>query len=107
MSEFVATIGEEHLTIDLDRMKLSEAAQCERLTGMTVPEWIGRSSKPVLFAVQFGHWLARERAGNPVVSGDIDFDLGDFDIEAVDEPGPEPGSEAGPTGPSPEQDDPS
>lgn len=47
MSEFVMTIGEEHLTIDLDRMKLSEAAQCERLTGMTVPEWIGAICRPV------------------------------------------------------------
>jgi len=107
MSEFVMTIGEEHLTIDLDRMKLSEAAQCERLTGMTVPEWIGAFFQTRSVAVQFGYWLARERAGNPVVFGDIDFDLGDFDIEAVDEPGAEPGSEAGPTGPSPEQDDPS
>jgi hypothetical protein len=74
---------------------------------MTVPEWIGAFFQTRSVAVQFGYWLARERAGNPVVFGDIDFDLGDFDIEAVDEPGPEPGSEAGPTGPSPEQDDPS
>ena len=64
MSEFVATIGEEHLTIDLDRMKLSEAAQCERLTGMTVPEWIGAFFQTRSIAVQFGYWLARERAGN-------------------------------------------
>ena len=85
MSEFVMTIGEEHLTIDLDRMKLSESAQCERLTGMTVPEWIGAFFQTRSVAVQFGYWLARERAGNPVVFGDIDFDLGDFDFAMTEE----------------------
>ncbi len=47
--------------------------------------------------------MAKERAGEPVAFGDIDFDLGEFDFELPDvEPEGEPVSEEGPTGPLPE-----
>lgn len=103
MPKFIMVVEGERLTLDNDHIRLSEATKCERLTGMTVQEWWDAFVEGRAVALQFGYWLAKERAGEPVTFGDIDFDLGEFDFELPDlEPEGEPVSEEGPTGPLPE-----
>jgi len=96
-------VGEETLTIDTGSMMLSEADDCERLTGWTVNEWDKALMDNRANAVRFAYWLGRKRAGNPVEGdfADIEFDLGivDWKVEL-----PEPAEDDGPrpTGKPPE-----
>ena len=104
MPKFMMVIEGERLELDNDHFMLSEAKQCERLTGMTVQEWWDAFVEGRAEAIQFGYWLARKRTGEAVAFGDIEFDLGEFDFELPDvlpeDAAPE--SEEGPTGPPPE-----
>jgi len=91
-------VGEETLTIDTGSMMLSEADDCERLTGWTVGEWDKALMDNRANAVRFAYWLGRKRAGNPVEGdfADIEFDLGIVDWK-VELPEPE-SDEPRPTG---------
>ena len=116
MSRFNITLGDQGpWLLDLDTMLISEAEQCETLTGWSASQWRDALVEDRARALKFALWLARTRAGDPVAWSDIDFDMADFDFELVeDEPAVEPPADLGigedergvvPTGPPAETQD--
>lgn len=73
--------------LDLQTMKVSEAEQCEALTGWEAEQWRDALFENRARAVKFAVWLARTRAGETVAWKDLDFDLADLNWDAVDENG--------------------
>ena len=89
------TVGEETHELDLGSLFISEARECQRLTGMKAHEWEAEFFSGDATAIAYAWWLACKRAGAPPAASfaELDFDLGKADIhvvvpksEAVDEP---------------------
>lgn len=75
--------------LDLNTMLVSEAEQCETLTGWSATQWRDALLEDRARAVKFALWLARQRAADPVAWADLDFDMSTLDWDLVDEPEPE------------------
>lgn len=73
--------------LNLNRMMVSEAEQCEALTGWEAEEWRDQLFKNRARAVKFAVWLARQRAGDPVAWSELDFNLTELDWQVLDEEG--------------------
>ncbi len=109
MAKFRLSLGEDHWDLDLGTMKISEAEQCESLTGWDVEKWRDALVDNRARAVKFAVWLARTRAGEAVPWKDLDFDLAALDWAMYDDDGnvlpppdlgvTEDDAEAVPTGP--------
>lgn len=89
MSKFKLTLDDDSWVLDLGTMKISEAEQCEALTGWDVEKWRDSLVENRARAVKFAVWLARTRAGEDVVWKDLDFDLAALDWALLDENGKE------------------
>lgn len=94
--------GQVH-ELDLSKLSMREAEQCEQLTGWTWMQWLKAlledESRPPR-AMAFLLWLAKTRAGEQIKFSDLDFNV--FSFEWVDdEPADdadESGDESRPTG---------
>ena len=95
--------------LDLGSMLLSEAEECETLTGWTTPQWVDALLDSRARAIKFAYYLARRRAGEPLDYASIDLNLNDItwgdggddddgEVEAPPELGVT-GDGEGPTGP--------
>lgn len=87
MAVFRLTIGEESWLLDLGTMKVSEAEQCEALTGWDIEKWRDSLVENRARAMKYAVWLARTRAGEQVAWADLDFDLAALEWELLDEDG--------------------
>lgn len=99
--------GSDVRDLDVMSMLMSEAEQCESLTGWTEDEWRAEMARNKAAAVRFAWWLAGRRAGVAERYSEVDLDLRRLSVEVVptgdEEPaggGDEEGAAAGlPTGP--------
>ena len=89
MAKFKLTIDDQDWVLDLGTMKISEAEQCEALTGWDVGKWRDSLVEDRARAVKFAVWLARTRAGEDVVWKDLDFDLATLEWTLLDDDGNE------------------
>jgi hypothetical protein len=89
MAQFKLTLGEDSWVLDLGTMKISEAEQCESLTGWDIEKWRDSLVDNRARAVKFAVYLARTRAGEQVSWKDLDFDLAALDWTLLDEDGNE------------------
>ena len=89
MAKFKLVLGEDAWLLDLGTMKISEAEQCESLTGWSVEQWRDALIEDRARAVKFAVWLARTRAGDDVGWKDLDFDLATLDWILLDDDGNE------------------
>lgn len=69
--------------LDVMSMLMSEAEQCESLTGWTEDEWRGALTENRVQAVRFAWWLAGRRAGADERYSSVDLDLRRLGVEAV------------------------
>lgn len=110
MAVWTMTLDGETWKFDSDHMLVSEAIECEKLTGWTTSEWWDAFLNDRALAKVFFYWLARKRAGDPltVPFTDVDFDQGavEWGVEGVEvaEVPAELGvtDDEGPTGPAEE-----
>lgn len=79
------TLGDTSIDVDLESMLVSEAEDCERLTGWTVPEWAQSFMKGRARAVKFAYWLGLARSGSPADFASLDFDMVAMTYEVVNE----------------------
>jgi len=96
------TIGEDTRELDLDSLLISEAKECQRLTGMKFHEWEQEFIAGDATAIAYAWWLACKRAGEPVAGpfADLDFDLGQTVMRRVEpDAQPEEADADLPTGP--------
>ena len=99
------TLDGEQRELAWSSFRLSEADDLRRLTGWSRNEWIEALFDDHPDAIRFAWMIANARNGTPlsVPFRDIDFDLGEFDIQVIEEPDPVPveGAEGSdlPTGP--------
>ena len=102
--------------LDIATMRMSEAEQCESLTGWTEDEWRNELSRNRVQAVRFARWLAGRRAGVAERFSEVDLDLRALSVELLRSPDEEPvggdDTEEGvaadlPTGPAGSQEPPS
>jgi hypothetical protein len=89
MAKFKLTLDPDSWVLDLGTMKISEAEQCESLTGWDVETWRDSLVDNRARAVKFAVYLARTRAGDAVSWKDLDFDLAALDWTLLDEDGNE------------------
>lgn len=89
MAKFKLTIQDQNWILDLGTMKISEAEQCEALTGWDVSKWRDSLVEDRARAVKFAVWLARTRAGENVSWKELDFDLAELDWTLLDDDGNE------------------
>lgn len=87
MSKFNLRLPDEGpWLLDLNTMLISEAEQCEQLTGWSAGQWRDALLEDRARALKFALWLARQRAGDPVEWASLDFDITALDWEVGDEP---------------------
>lgn len=89
MAKFALKLDDESWVLDLGTMKISEAEQCESLTGWDVEKWRDALIENRARAVKFAVWLSRTRAGETVPWKDLDFDLAALDWVLLDDDGNE------------------
>ena len=89
MAKFKLALHDESWMLDLGTMKISEAEQCESLTGWDVETWRDSLVDNRARAVKFAVYLARTRAGETVSWKELDFDLAALDWTLLDEDGNE------------------
>lgn len=89
MAKFKLALGEDSWVLDLGTMKISEAEQCESLTGWDIEKWRDSLVDNRARAVKFAVYLARTRAGEAVSWKDLDFDLAALDWTLLDDDGNE------------------
>ncbi len=89
MAKFKLALGEDSWVLDLGTMKISEAEQCESLTGWDIEKWRDSLVDNRARAVKFAVYLARTRAGEQVSWKDLDFDLAALDWTLLDDDGNE------------------
>lgn len=89
MAKFTLKVGEDSWLLDLGTMKISEAEQCESLTGWDIEKWRDSLIENRARAVKFAVYLARTRAGDQVSWKDLDFDLAALDWIMLDDDGNE------------------
>lgn len=73
------------IDVSLDSMMVSEAEDCERLTGWTVAEWAQSFITGRARAVKFAYWLGLARSGRPADFASLDFDMLAMQYEAVND----------------------
>jgi hypothetical protein len=99
------TLDGEVREIEWNSFRLSEADELRRFTGWSRNEWIDALFNDHPDAIRFAWWLGNKRNGTPIDGklADIDFDLADFEVDAIEEPDEVPvdGAEGSdlPTGP--------
>ena len=110
MPNIVMTVGDVSREFDIETMLISEARECERLTGFEMDEFRKAFFRGRSTAVAFAWWLASKRAGEPIEGSfaDLDFDMGRTQLDVVSdiEPEvarPEDSDPDFPTGPEQEQ----
>ena len=84
------TYGDEVRDLDIMSMLMSEAEQCESLTGWSVNEWHSELARNRVAAVRFAWWLAGRRAGVTERYSDVDLDLRRLGLEVIASEGEEP-----------------
>lgn len=89
MAKFKLALHDESWMLDLGTMKISEAEQCESLTGWDVETWRDSLVDNRARAVKFAVYLARTRAGETVSWKELDFDLAALDWTLLDDDGNE------------------
>lgn len=89
MAKFNLKLDDEVWLLDLGTMKISEAEQCESMTGWDVEKWRDSLVENRARAVKWAVWLARTRAGEQVAWKDLDFDLAALDWVLLDDDGNE------------------
>lgn len=116
MAVFKLTLGDDSWLLDLGTMKVSEAEQCEALTGWDIEKWRDSLVENRARAVKYAVFLARTRAGETVSWKELDFDLAALDWALLDDDGnvippaelgiTEDDQEAFPTSPAEDQETP-
>jgi hypothetical protein len=84
----VMRLEDQERKLDLATMPIKDAAECERLTGLTWTEWREQLAQDRASAIAFAWFLAGRREGHPAVKfSDIDIDLAKlrWDVELSDE----------------------
>lgn len=89
MAKFNLKLDDQTWLLDLGTMKVSEAEQCESMTGWDVEKWRDSLVENRARAVKWAVWLARTRAGEQVAWKDLDFDLAALDWVLLDDDGNE------------------
>ncbi len=78
MATLLLSVDGTEWPLSLDKIKLSEAEECEKRTGWTVSEWIDALVDTRARAIKFALYLAMTRSGDGAVDWDtLDMDLSD------------------------------
>lgn len=85
MAAVMMTVEGTTRELDWQRMLISEATECQRLTGYTYSEWKQALAREDALAIAYGWWLACKRAGDAMPSrfSELDFDMGTLRWEPV------------------------
>ena len=86
--KIVMSIEEQERKLDLSTMPIKDAAECERLTGLTWTEWREQLAQDRASAIAFAWFLAGKRDGLETVKfSEIDLDLAKlrWSVELTDE----------------------
>jgi len=86
--KIVMSIEDQERKLDLSTMPIKDAAECERLTGLTWTEWREQLAQDRASAIAFAWFLAGKRDNLETVKfSDIDLDLAKlrWSVELTDE----------------------
>ena len=86
--KIVMSIEDQERKLDLATMPIRDAAECERLTGLTWTEWREQLAQDRATAIAFAWFLSGKRDGLETVKfADIDIDLAKlrWSVELTDE----------------------
>lgn len=84
------TIDGQVFEYDPAKMLNTEAIALQKVTGLTVPAWAKALQEGDAYALTGLVWLLWRRNGREVAFDEVEFDIGQLDLQDDEEPGPDP-----------------